>query len=59
MCILHTIIGLALETFIAPVELLNASCEQGATLNVAIGAQISDSKKPKNLMIVLTVFRIE
>ena len=28
-------------------------------LNFAIGAWISDSKKPKILMIVLTVFRIK
>ena len=35
---LLTITGLALETFIAPVELLNASCEKGANLNVAIWA---------------------
>ena len=28
-------------------------------LNVAIGVWISDSKKPKILMIVLTVFRIK
>ena len=42
---LHTITGLALATFIAPVELLNASYGKGANLNVAIGAWISDSKK--------------
>ena len=35
---LHTITGLALETFIATVELLNASYEKGANLKVAIGA---------------------
>ena len=37
-CMLHTITGLALATFIAPVELLNASYEKGASLKVAIGA---------------------
>ena len=42
---LHTITGLALETFIVPVELLNASYEKGANLKVAIGAEISDSEK--------------
>ena len=42
---LHTITGLALETFIVPVELLNASYEKGANLKVAIGAKISDSEK--------------
>ena len=37
-CMLHTITGLALKTFIAPVGLLNASYEKAAFLKVAIGA---------------------
>ena len=35
---INTITGLALETLIASVELLSASCEKGANLHVAIGA---------------------
>ena len=38
MCLLHIITGLALETLIASVELLSASCEKGTNLHVAIGA---------------------
>ena len=37
-CMLHTITGLPLAIFIAPVELLNASYEKGANLKVTIGA---------------------
>ena len=37
MCILHTITGLALETLIASVELLNASCEKGANFKCCNG----------------------
>ena len=35
---LHTITGLALETLIAPVELLNVSLKKVQILNVAVGA---------------------
>ena len=52
---LYTITGLALETSIAPAELLNASYEKGANLKIAIGAKISDSKtKTKNIRPILS-----